>query len=259
MGRVCSRRGSLAVEAAILLPIFMVAVISLGYLLKLAGIEEMAVHTLTDESRKLASEAAVLPSAISFKKDVRLRLEDEGNGDVEDAEVSTFWFRIPGVTSGGRYKSDLIIAEASYTVPLRIPRIFIKEIEGSNLVVSRAFVGRFNDGGQISFDEMETDDDDVMVWVFPRSGERYHGENCRYIANKPKEFILDAGIKRQYKACGICHPGGEPYGSLVYCFTDSGKAYHIGSCDTVEKYVISMSEQEAKDRGYTACSVCGGR
>jgi hypothetical protein len=51
----------------------------------------------------------------------------------------------------------------------------------------------------------------------------------------------------------------EANGALVYVFPSAGGAYHLGACYIVERYVISMSESDARSKGYTKCAKCGGK
>jgi hypothetical protein len=253
------RRGSLAVEAAIFLPIFILGMLTLGYLIKLTGIEENVFHILSDETHKLAAESSVLPIPTIYESDLRTRLTEENRGEISDIDVSPLLYRVPSISAKGRVYTDLIGVSVSYKVPLKIAPIFRSEILAEETVLCRAFVGANNDGTVKSFEEMEQADDSVKVWVFPRAGERYHGENCTYINNEPRELLLDKSVRSKYTPCSLCKAGSAANGSLVYCFPTSGQVYHIGSCYIVERYVISMSEEDAQSQGYTACSKCGGR
>ena len=105
---------------------------------------------------------------------------------------------------------------------------------------------------------MEKDDDGVTVWIFPRSGERYHDRMCWYIENNPHEVLLDKNIRVRYDPCKLCKPAGCKDGTLVYCFVSSGKVYHIGECTIIDRYVIEVSKEDAEKQGYTPCSKCGG-
>ncbi|MDR3304662.1 MAG: hypothetical protein LBS85_01320 [Clostridiales Family XIII bacterium] len=252
------RRGSLAVEIAIMLPLFMVGILTVGYCIKFAMIEENVQHSLIDETHKLAADAAILPIPVTYKKDLAARLSEESRGEIENIVVEPLRYRVPGIGSGGRIYTDLIGVSVSYYAPLHIPRIFREGIAGEETVVCRAFVGALNDGPSKPFSEMERDEDSVTVWVFPRAGERYHGESCSYIQNNPREVLLDKQVRSHYSPCELCRPNEARDGALVYCFPTSGKVYHSGDCYIVERYVVSMDEEDAKKRGYSPCAKCGG-
>jgi hypothetical protein len=248
------------VETAIFLPLFVVGILTLGYLIKMTAIGENVFHSVADETRLLAAEASVPVLSPTYKKDLTERIGEENGDDLRDIEVSPILYRVPyyGVYSGKVY-TDLIGVSVSYKVNLKLPAIFMDSVGASNTVLCRAFVGRDNAAESMPFSEMEREGDGDTVWVFPRAGERYHGSNCSYIKNEPKETMLNASVRSRYNPCELCKPGKVSDGNLVYCFPGTGQAYHLGSCFLVERYVISMAEDDAKKEGYTVCAKCGGR
>ena len=105
---------------------------------------------------------------------------------------------------------------------------------------------------------MERNDNADMVWVFPDEGTKYHEKSCSIVSSYPVQLILNEEIRKRYKACEICHADDASSGTQVYCFLEYGKTYHLISCPSVDKYVVSMEKQQAVDRGYTPCLKCGG-
>jgi hypothetical protein len=179
---------------------------------------------------------------------------------VKNAKVSRILYRVPYIDAvGGKSHDNLIASSVSYDTPILLPHIFASKLTVGDAILCRAFVGADNKGTPLPFDEMEKDDDGVMVWVFPRAGERYHGENCSVIKNNPREVILTSSVRRSYSACSLCKPGSISDGNLVYVFPKTGGVYHLGSCYIVERYVIQISEEDAKQQGYSACQRCGGK
>jgi hypothetical protein len=261
MKKFINRRGSLAVETAIFLPLFLIAVLTLGYLIRICGISENVYHSACDESLLIAAKGDIPVRLLTYKKDLTARVMDENSKDLDGVEVDKFLYRVPYVdVTNGRAYTNLIGTTLDVDVKYRLPHLFRSTDKLSLTVISRAFVGHRNTGAEkTSFDEMEKDDDGELVWVFPRAGEKYHGENCSFIKNNPREVILDYKIRKKYSPCKLCKPNDAPNGRLVYCFPKSGGAYHLGECHTVKKYVISMTEEEAKSEGYRACKTCGGK
>lgn len=49
----------------------------------------------------------------------------------------------------------------------------------------------------------------------------------------------------------------QPIAKVVY-ITRTGKKYHAAGCRHLAKSKIAIKLSDAKARGYTACSVCGG-
>jgi hypothetical protein len=225
----------------------------------MASVEEKVFKSVADETRLLAAEAVAPVRLPFFKGDLSERITQENPYDILKTDISPFMYRVPYVDAAtGKAYTNIIGVSVDYDIKMRIPSFLKEKVIGSVCILSRAFVGQSNKGETISFSEMEKDDDSKAVWVFPRSGTKYHEENCRFVANEPREVILTSKVRNNYSPCKLCKPGSASNGSLVYCFTTSGKVFHKGSCNAVDKYVIEISEKEAKTKGYTSCSVCGG-
>jgi hypothetical protein len=258
-GGRAARRGSLAVETAIFLPLFIVGVLTLGWLIKFTAVSENVYHSFADETRRYAASAVLSRAPAGYGGAVKSRVEEENKGVVTSVKVSPVRFLFPYVSAvSGRSYTGLLGASVSYKAGTGLPGIFANGLEGSETILCRAFIGAGDPGATMPFSEMEEKNDSHLVWVFPRAGERYHSEDCSYIKNNPKEKLLSRSVRGVYSPCRLCKPGQAPDGTLVYVFTRAGGAYHRGSCYIVERYVISMSEDDAKEKGYTACSKCGG-
>jgi hypothetical protein len=251
------RRGSLAVEAAIFLPLFLIGMLTLGYLIRIVAIQENVHHALADETGRLAAEAPLPLLSPSYQKDVSARVSEENGDRVGGIRLSPVRYRVSWAGKGKSY-SDLIGVSLSYDVLLRLPALFMNTVRCGDTVLTRAFVGAETAGNPMPFSEMEKGDDGNMVWIFPRAGEKYHGENCSYIKNHPRETLLSPAVRSRYHPCALCKPGQVSNGTLVYCFPTAGAAYHLGNCYQVERYVIEIDEVDAKKKNYTPCSKCGG-
>ena len=102
------------------------------------------------------------------------------------------------------------------------------------------------------------EDTGERVYVFPKYGERYHTYGCRIMKEGSVEAILTEKLKRQYKACKTCKPSSMPYGSLVFLFSDGSRVYHRRECPCITKYYVSIPKEEAVAEGYTPCLFCQG-
>jgi hypothetical protein len=248
------------VETAIFLPLFIIGVLTLGWLIRFTAVSENVYHSLADETRRYAADGALSLSPSGYKNAVKTRITEENAGDVTSVEVAPVSFHFPAASAAsGRIYTNLIGASVSYKTDVGLARIFAGGLTGSETALCRAFVGASNAGARMSFDDMEENDTSHLVWVFPRAGEKYHGENCSYIKNNPREVTLTSAVRFRYSSCKLCKPAAASDGTLVYIFPNAGGAYHLGSCYIVERYVISMSEADARSKGYGKCSKCGGR
>jgi len=241
-----------------MLPLFIIGILTIGYLLKFCMVSEGVHHSLADEAHKIMSQSSVLPYPAFGGQDIVKRIDSESRGELRNVSVSRFLYRVPGFSKTGREYTDLIAISVSFDTPVKLPALFRNTVAGERTVLCRAFTGTEQHGPVKPFSEMEQNDGGDTVWVFPRAGERYHDEHCPYIENNPREVLLDRNVRAHYTPCKLCKPDGCRDGTLVYCFETSGHAYHTGECTLVDRYVIEISKEDAEKQGYTPCSKCGG-
>lgn len=250
-----TKKGSLMVEATIILPVVIIAVLTISSLIKINAINENVMHRALEESRVLAIESYTAIGQISvlkYREELENKIKNE-NPNISEIEVSDFKY----LHSGGGI-DKLISFSVSYKIDLKLPIQFYKYIAAEDVVVCRAFVGTDKYKVDNGFSEMEQQDESDPVWVFPVSGAKYHKEECSYIKVAAVQTTLNSSLKRKYKECSICLPLQLPNGSQVYCFFGSGKVYHKSSCYTVDRYVEEVEKSHAVKRGYTPCLKCGG-
>ena len=247
------KKGFITVEAAIFLPIFIIGVLTFAYLIKFLSIQEAVFHSFTDEARVLAAEAQVNPVAAPlFELKVKDRVYEENGDHISTVDIEHFRYLYDA-----RGMSGVISMDLNYDVNIKLPIQFYKSLPISESLMFRGFIGKEEAADPMPFEEMEKDEESDLVWIFPRAGGRYHGENCIHIKSEPRQMIMSNQIRREYAPCSICKARGLPDGSLVYCFP-SGKSYHVGSCSIVDKYIISTEREKAIESGYTPCLKCGG-
>lgn len=247
-----TKKGYFTLEAAIFLPIFIIGTLTLGYCIKLYSTADHAAFALLDETEHLAAQAYGVRTAPFFRGTLERRLEQE-NKNADQIEVTGFRYLYQ---EGDR--EGLISAGCQYRVRLSLPFDTHHEFEMKSRVRCRGFIGKRSQGEPMGFDEMEQDGDSELVWVFPSWGKRFHHETCRYVKAHARQMVLTRQLKSRYKACELCQPQNLPMGVYVYCFPDAGQAYHRETCKMVEKYTIEMEKEDAKAKGYQACSKCGG-
>lgn len=241
-----SRKGSAVTEAAMLLPVYIMAVVTLICLIKICWVDVIFFSAAENRIRE-ASVQEISAICSSIKADA----EKAGlNKDGADA------YSLPGADAGYGIDS-LENIYFSYDTKVGLPAPFGGKSSVKNMLVSRKWTGRLISGEAFGFERMEIDEDGTLVSVFPRAGGKYHGTGCRYVNSYAQEKILNDEIRAKYKACPRCTDGNEKNGKKVYIFKYGG-AYHNADCDSVEKYVIEMDKADALLKNYTPCSVCGG-
>lgn len=251
--RISGDRGSYTVEAALLLPLFILAVLALAFTMRTVGVAGSAMHIATDEAGRLALDAyaSETPALLSGRVEERIYRECE---DVTTVHLGSLRYRY---TSGG--VEDLISFRVRTEVVLPLPFPRKEAATTEHALLFRAWTGTRAAGPAMGFAAMEEEGGSQTVWVFPQSGTHYHGENCTYVASRPVQRLLDEDLKKHYAPCGSCHPEDLPDGSVVYCYPNYGESYHRSSCNKVDKYVVSMEKEDATARGYVPCSKCGGQ
>lgn len=269
-GGAARKKGSLTVEAAIFLPVFLIAMLLMAYLIRMVAVEESVMHVLSDEGGRLAAtaylgqmeETAHLPlqelleSRLLGKTALTLKIRERVAEETRLAEsLRTSRYNYLYTEAG---LDELIRIEVSYRV--RLPFI-LGRFDGfsfTDTLQTRGFLGAAARGEPLGYGPMEEEQEFQSTFVFPKYGERYHVESCSTIAVYPQEHFLNRSIRNRYTPCEICDPGHLPDGSRVYCFPQAGEVYHKGSCPTVEKSTAEIDREEALRTGYTPCKLCGG-
>ena len=250
--KAVTKKGYAVIEAAIILPVFILAIVSLIYYINILSIQENVYNSTLDEVSRLASKASVVKTAPGFTSTVKSRVRSE-NPAIDSVEIDKFRYLY--------YDGDLnnmISIDGKYSVNLSLPAEFGHEYPVSVRVKCRGFTGLRTQGNVMTFDEMESEGVWNPVWIFPMSGEKYHHAGCTYVKANAREMVLTADLKQKYAACSLCDSGTVPAGAFVYCFENSGTVYHRDTCKQVERYAIEVNKSEAVDKGYAPCSKCGG-
>ena len=242
------KKGSMIVEASIVLPVYIIAVVTMCWLVKACFLEAAVFSTVTDQVHH-ASVSVVGTTGLQGR--IRTALEDSGvEGSLYAQKSLGGNYTAGGVSGFQRMKYD-------YRTKIRIPLPFVEEIDLDNEILFHLWTGFSKGGSPLSFDSMESDGNGVPVVIFPRTGGRYHTASCRYANARPTEVVLTEAIRKKYDRCRLCTEGDEADGQKVYIFRYGG-SYHESDCSSVRKFTMTMDLEDAKKKGYTACSICGG-
>lgn len=241
-----NKRGSIITEAAVMLPVYIIAVVTLIYITRICNTDIIVFSAVENQVRETSAQQLSL-------------IYTETGKDIENAGLDSSGFSIyvvPDLLSGSSIDS-LQRVYFEYETHIAVPAAFKESASVKNVLLMRTWTGYEIEGDAFGFDKMSEDENGSPVCVFPRSGGRYHDEDCRYVNSYAVEKTLDADIRRKYKPCPLCTEGDEQNGDTVYIFR-YGSSYHNSECSSVDKYVIEMDKADAVIKDYTACSVCGG-
>jgi len=246
-----NKRGSYMLESAISLPVFIIAVMVMSSVILMYACIEDCNFIAANELRRGAAECAIADTSISVP--YRLKREIQG----KHSKVASMRLTDSGIRTE-RWGVDELIA-VSYDMTLETPNpIGINAKAGYELsLVTRAYVGRERDTGSMSADDF-MDNDSIPVFIFPKRGEKYHSEGCGFLKAASRSGTLNASIKKKYKSCPLCRSGHATHGTLIYYFPSTGEDYHLPGCSSLQRNYIETDKATAIERGYTACSKCGG-
>lgn len=244
-----NRKGSITVEAAMAVPIFFLAVVSLLYLMEIMAIQTSIRAGLQYAGKKVAEEACILTVIMpsSIEKDI---IEAVG---AERLDRSIVLGGSKGVRcDGSRLSMQTGIGElaVSYQVRLPIPVFGVPPIKYQEKIRVKVWNGYEKPG--FGTDHEET------VYV-TENGLVYHRDyHCTHL-ELSIHMVTSGEIDRlrnhsggKYYPCERCMRHGE---SGVY-ITDTGDRYHSSlSCSGLKRTIYAVPLSEVIGKG--ECSRCG--
>ncbi|MDO4869672.1 MAG: hypothetical protein Q4A65_05230 [Bacillota bacterium] len=235
-----------------ILPLVILAVISLAYFIRIESVWENIMYDALDESTYSASRAYGSPTELDSIPKIKRRINQENTG--------LSYLKITGVLDRytDRYADQLTCYTVKAGMNIHLPAGFSRSLDFKGRVKYRGFKGLRYESAGMGTEGLESDVPEDPVWIFPQSGERYHIESCTYVKATVKGYILTPALKRKYHDCEMCHSEELPAGALVFCFTGEDTAYHRGNCRSIKRHYSVINRSEAKEKGYTPCSKCGG-
>lgn len=247
-----TKKGFYTLEAAIFLPLVILAVLSLAYFMRVEGTWENCIHGAVDESSLIASRSYDKVNAALIGPAVSRRINDENPAllqmRLDDLRVMYADSRADDLTS---YDIHAVIK-------LELPLGFSREFILDQGIKFRGFTGVVEKSDPLGIETLETYEQQNPVWIFPHAGEKYHAESCSYVKAAVSPKVLTSMLKKEYNSCGLCRSGDIPTGSIVFCFKGEDTAYHYGTCRSIDRHTSIIDESEAVGKGYRPCSKCGG-
>lgn len=248
---ITNRKGSYILEATIALPIFIIAVMVMSSVILMYACIESCSFTAATEMRRGAAEAIYADTSLLIPHRIRKDFT-ENYSQVGSVRIIDYGYRT------SRWGQDELIA-LTLRMKLKTPNpLGLKEEADYNLsVVTRAYVGKIRDIGNMSADELAGGDADP-VYIFPKRGERYHSKGCGFLTAASTSGVLTSQLRRNYKPCPLCGSRKATNGTRVYYFPAAGESYHLGGCPSLERNYVEIDKKDAIIRGYTPCAKCGG-
>lgn len=246
-----STKGSYVLEASIILPMLVIALALLISAIPVISAGEKALYVMFDEIRfagiraAFVQEPASLPALVSY----RISLDQQGNV-VSRISDYDYLHESMGI-------QDLISMEVESGFSGINPMGGVSVFKSNQRAVGRAFTGK-DGSGDHGMDALNDDEASHIVYVFPSRGTRYHNRSCSFLNPACQKVFLTKETRRKFKSCPNCKSESANIGTQVFCFFNEGRAYHLGSCSSVDKYFVEMEKKDAERKGYAPCMTCGG-
>lgn len=257
--------GSLTVEAALCLPMFVFFAVAL--MMPMRWLErQRQVQTVVERTCEELSIYTAVGEFMDFR-------ESENDGGVEMAGQAATGLWLKG--KAGVYVEDIIIKnvqvpdnegnvclEVFYKEKIPFFHIYPGGITMTAAAKRRSWTGIDGKLGAEDDDNSLGDTDVEMVFVGANMG-RYHlYRDCHYISNQYQTVTIEQAEQMRnasggrYTACSRCAGQGQ-YVGQVY-ITQNGEHYHTSkSCSAMVSYVRSVPLNEVEHLG--VCSYCARR
>ena len=243
-----SSSGSISVEAALVTPIFFLAVCCLCYLLEIMSIQSYVRGALHDTAREIAKEVYMMP-AVSPSKVEEKMVSYIGSERLNRSIVKG--------GSTGLDASGTVIMPGNGIIQMHVEYEILLPISMFGKLTMACEDGfRIKGWNGYSQNGMFTPREDIVY--ITETGVVYHKDyHCTYLelsiqmVTKDSVSSMRNEYGEKYHACGIC--GGN--GKKVY-ITGQGNRYHSSlGCSGLKRKVYAVPVSEALGKG--ACSRCG--
>lgn len=238
--------GSLTVEAALALPIFLFAAIMVLYLFRVLQVQYIVGNCLDKATAEVSlmggvsdNEAKNLTKAYFYKELA-----------VQGCPMSRIEFGAAGFSWKGT-KADASYIDAAVSYSIRFPLRFFgkKRITLADGCRMHRWVGDLG-GGEGKGKKEE------WVYVTPTQHVYHVSRGCTHLKLSIQAVPKSSPAWRAYKPCGHCMEG-EKMGAAVY-ITSEGSHYHKQiSCSGLKRTIYMVKKEDAGDK--RPCSRCGGK
>lgn len=245
---VSGLKGSLTVEAALTIPIFLFAILCLIYLLEIQAIG-FRVKAAAQEAGKQAAEDIILVPVLNTYNLQQDIIENIGSERLERSIIEGGSGGIQCWTSYYNTVNEEVIVKVNYKIKLPVPGFFNLDIKKKVELKVKAWTGRA---------EHDNSEDEEIVYVTD-TGVVYHSDyQCAYlqlsITFLPSSTLIDVrndsgGI---YQPCEKCVHGQAMAGVYI---TKYGTKYHNSlSCSGVKRSIRAVKKSDVVGMG--GCVKC---
>ena len=249
--------GSLTVETALVLPVFLGAILLLSGLFQALAVCEQVNSQLCMAGRHMAAYSEACDGS-SLTDAYKLFYSGIDSTGMEQDSIAGGY---TGIILSVLEDETTGVLELSAFYRINVPGYFIgkQSIEVSDRVFVRPWTG-----GRAAGSTADSNSEDHICVYVAENGVVYHiNDECTYLYLSVHQCSLSEvdGLRNRYGAkyvpCELCGEASE--NSVVY-ITDTGRAWHSdGKCSGLKRVVHTMTKEEADEQGLRPCSRCGGQ
>lgn len=239
---VCTLQGSLSIEAALALPLFVFAMVCVLYLFEIMATQTVIKSALHSAAKEIATQVSVMDFLVEERVEQKM-IESIGE---EALERSLLVGGRDGLdcSKTRRYgRSTLMDVCVSYQLKIPVLVFEIPAISKEELIRVKGWTGYEGAGFLHSLEE--------TVYI-TQTGMVYHKDaHCTYLELSIRSVERESA-KAVYEACSRCRWREEE--EMVYV-TDTGEHYHTTlECAALKRVVYAVKLSEVYGRG--GCSRC---
>lgn len=258
------RRGSLTVEAALIVPIFIYAIVAFVYLIQVILIQESLMQAMEKTAQKASTYLMICeqkeePEEKMQRIGARLLqnvwIKTELAKELHTRQIKENWILggLSGIhTARSFYEKGnaYIHLVADYRISLPLHGIGIQTIPIEQRICLRAFVGA-KGGGQKQGDQ----ELDPIVYITPNGSVYHEKRECSYLKLKIRAVQMQAvsslrneeGAK--YKPCKKCVKRQKINPDATVYIANDGRHYHKDlSCSGLRRSIIAIPKSKVGDR-----------
>lgn len=259
-------KGSITIEAALVLPIFMIFTAGLITILSLLSFQSEVQEAVNETAKSFSRKAYIAENTkagdvVINTASISAALLGPGLGDIKNDRHLQGGFN--PLMSTYDAETGIIDVVVTYDYKIHVLPENIASIPMAQRMRMRAWVGRKLDtAGSGGNSGEESEDGNGNTVYVTETGTVYHtSKNCTYLDLSIHQIsygnVSDARNKSggKYYGCPLCSKGAHP--SSVY-ITDYGENWHTSlSCSGLKR---TVSEKDISDVGdLPLCSKCGGK
>ncbi len=246
--------GSLTVEAALVMPIFLGAVLMLTGIFQTLEVYEQVNSYLCSTGRKLAAYSEAADGVDSGDLYKLFYTDLHSSGIQSDYIVGGKAGLVPVMTK----ESDLVKIQVTYFIKAGGFFGLSRNVRITDSVYVRPWLGASPGGSKKDSDHQQS----KMVYV-AENGVVYHqSESCSYLKLSIHQCRQEdvPALRNKYGAkyvqCEKC--GRHADGNGTVYITDTGRAWHTDrTCSGLKRKLQTMTQEEAQEKGLRSCSRCG--